>query len=656
MKPKPEVSDATIVLINELFHLIGDTFSVTNNKGMPAKYFSPKIIGLIIGTIEQNKNPKALSKSIQDLINGNKDFIASNEAVKKSPPIIKDHERIIKDRVKKLATAISKSLCECGFIKDKDIPVSYPPYTTHTILLGFLYKLSTSKNDFRAYFEQLQATITSKSIFTTEGKKIFEKTDWNANVFDKNQVDSIINICSDESKKLQTDKTIPEFFKNQFEAVVFAEIIKQFYQQSLPQVIDDSSADFDTLFENNGKNIAVGFGDCTETTIRNLCNFILYNQDEGKFIPIKTESLNPSQELLDFYQGENADATKHTNPDKHGPWSNLMQNIPGVIYAQIISKTDPENEHYETDHNILRDYGKPCYVLLTQEELKKIDQSKISKTEENQTPDGSSQDGRPYSATFMEQTCKVMVGIEEDYIVAGPDQYIAYALWPSLKNIIILLNRLFGLKLYEDPLTPFKDEKFCSKYFPIMCEKFGWTYSGPSIPSGTRQVNLDTAYFNWNKYVFHSDNSGNNIHISLTRNSKAKWDINICKSHSEIKNVKGSDDGSGKDKVSGKYRPILFDAFPKSQESIILYDLLALYAPKTIDLKNLFKSETISEIRKKYLRILTGSPDTGSSAESEDENPLNLKLQKLKDSLFNLKSNLESLKTKLEALKSTIKN
>ncbi|MFA6991007.1 MAG: hypothetical protein WC192_03065, partial [Candidatus Babeliales bacterium] len=561
-------------------------------------------------------------------------IINNDEDVKSNP-----QEQITKtNHVAEFTSLISKSLCECGFIKDKDIPVSYPPYTTHAILLGFLYKLSKTKNDLHIYFENLQAKITSKSIFTTEGKKIFEKTDWDTNVFNKNQVDSIIDVCSDESKKLQTDKTIPEFFKNQFESVVFAEIIKQFYQQSLPQVIADSSGRFDTFFENNGKKINVGFGDCTETTIRNLCNFILYNQDEGKFIPTKTENLNPSQELLDFYQGENADATKHTNPDKHQTWSNLMQNIPGVIYAQIIFKPDPENEHYETDHDILRDYGKPCYVLLKQEELEKIDPSKISKTKENQTPEGSSQDGRPYSATFMEQTCNIMVGdnkIAEDnetFIVADPNQYIVYALWPSLKNIIIILNRLFGLELYKDPLAPFKDEKFCSTYFPMLCEKFGWTYSGPSVPPGTIPFSLDTPYFDWNEYP-----TGNDIHVNLTNNPKAQWNINICRSHTEIQKVEGSDDGSG------EYRKTLFEAFKQSQFSedkayyrLNLYDLLAIYA------NGEQKDQIIKDIPSNCLLSKT--------------NPLNLKLQKLKDSLSVLKNNLELLKTKLEALKLAIKN
>lgn len=230
-----------------------------------------------------------------------------------------------------------------------------------------------------------------------------------------------------------------------------------------------------------------------------------------------------------------------------------------------------------------------------------------------------------------------MVGIEEDYIVADPNQYIAYAVWPSLKNIIILLNHLFGLNLYDVPLTPFKDEKFCSTYFPRLCEKFGWTYSGPSVPPATRLVTLDTPYFYWNEYEYGNDDSGNNIHISLTRNSKAQWDINICKSHSEIKNVEGSGDGSG------EYRKTLFEAFKQSQFSedkayyrLNLYDLLAIYA------NGEQKDQIIKDIPSNCLLSKT--------------NPLNLKLQKLKDSLSVLKNNLELLKTKLEALKLAIKN
>lgn len=610
--------DFTVKLINELFHLVGDTFSITKGEHTAAYYFTAETIGKIIGIIELDK--KTLS---------NTNFTSSN------------FKSQLPQKSQKYATPLFKlilgSLCECGFINDPKITVSYPPYTTHAILLGFLYKLSTSKKDFRSYFEKLQEQIPPDSLFTDDGKKNFEKiADWNSSCFDETQVDPIIKVCSDKSSTPASLGSITQFLteveqellkktitEDPYEAIVFAEIIKQFYHKALPKVINDTSGG-DTYFKNaQNEKIGVGFGDCTETTVRNLCNFVVYNQDEKKFIPAKTENLNPSKELLNFYKGENADATKHTTLDKHEAWSNLVQNIPGVIYAQILSKIDSK-EHYETDHYILSDYGRPCYILLTPEDLKKIDAAKISQPEISQTPLGSSNpNSKKYSDTFVKSSRKLMVGAEEYYIVADPDQYITYALWLSLKNIIILLNHLFGLELYKDPLTPFKDEKFCSTYFPILCEKFGWTYSGT-----TPDINLDTPSFNWKKYKYLSDDSGNNIHINLTNNPKAKWVINISRSHSEIKNVESPTE------ISEEYRLKLFEAFIKCEDSINLYDLLALYAPKESDYENL----ELRPMQARYLRIV-------------NEDPLKLNLQKLKDSLSILKNKFVILKTKLEALK-----
>ncbi|MFA6991389.1 MAG: hypothetical protein WC192_05075, partial [Candidatus Babeliales bacterium] len=62
--------DSTSALIKQLFNLVGDTFSTTKEL-MPAKHLSPKLIGLIIGTIEQNKaeNKKTMSTKIKNIIN-----------------------------------------------------------------------------------------------------------------------------------------------------------------------------------------------------------------------------------------------------------------------------------------------------------------------------------------------------------------------------------------------------------------------------------------------------------------------------------------------------------------------------------------------------------------------------------------------------------
>lgn len=650
---KPKYS--TIKLIRMLFHLIGDSFSITRDLSMPAHYFSPKLIGLIIGTLEKTTiaDKKELPKIIEMLINNDAGFMGQVNANLNQGTSVENQLRIIKDRVTQISKAIAISLDECGFWDRSGKNQLYPHYTTHAVLLGFLYKLSNNKKDLREFFQALNATI-SKEIFTTAGKNIFAQAAWDVSYFDKNSADAIINICAAKST-IPASANMPTQFlqevgkqlagKDPFEAIVFAEITKQFYSRSLPQIIPNRRNDIS--FQGRP------FSDCTEIVMRNLCNFVVFNQETLKFIPIKSGNINPCPELINYYQGDAADATKHLTSSMYQTWGNFMQNIPGYIYAAMASLYSAERyERHIIGNTIFKSHlAQPCYVLLSQEDINKL------------------------PVTIHGNFNRLNVG-SEPYVVADLTKYKTYALWPSLKNIIILLNRFFGLELYkDDPLAPFKDINFCSKYFPAVCQKLGWEFTNPGI-------NLDMPYFSWNA----------TIPMRLAKDPNVSWNLFVKWHHVEIQNLKTPPLSL----ISKKYKETLFNGLMGSQESMNLYGLLALYVPQNPEqmdraINNLLHDDTV---KNRFIMYLQNLEDVINDLESRKaaplpndariesaltlamgdsevvktkaiktpvaktkklKNDLQVKLHRVRTALHRLQSSLSLLKTKLKDLASALK-
>lgn len=636
--------DATIVLIKELFHIIEDSFGVTNNLSMPAKHFSPQLIGEIIGTIEKSEltDKKELPKKIQNLIMENPEFKTSNQTANKQleGDKLKNAIRIMNQRVTKLSKAITSSLEECGYLTESTKKASYPQYITHAILLGLLYRISDDKKSLRSYFETLNATINdgsvpAKSIFTQNGEKVFKATDWNFSFFENGVTNSILLACSGQSDKGNVDQFLSSVKPklpgqyDPFEAIVFAEIIRQFYSRSLPQIISRNAG-------GHGKTSFAGtsFADCMEVTIRDLCNIVVFNPETLKFIPEKTGNLNPSHEIMQYYQGIYADATKHTLPNTFQAWGNLMQNIPGVIYAAMSSKSN-RNERYERlihgNEIFVSHLAQPCYALLNKQDI----------------------DALP--TTNLGNRKNLNVG-SEPYIIGDSSQYNAYALWPSLKNVIILLNYLFGLELYkDDPLAPFKDREFCSKYFPKLCEKLGWAYDFPVSQDRHYPIgSLNLEYFRW----------WARIRMWFIKDSRSSWDLFMKWHHAEVNSLSSS----AIVKLPEGYSEKLFGNFIAAEESMRTYSLLALFVPK----KNISKYQSeeylknLGSVRAQFFRclfeqgvgVIQNMPAETEGGEQHYETKggeLQEKLKKLKKTLSNLKNKLSLLKAKLNGLSSVLK-
>ena len=314
---------------------------------------------------------------------------------------------------------------------------------------------------------------------------------------------------------------------------------------------------------------------------------------------------------MQYYQGSNADATKHTLPNTFQAWGGLMQNIPGVIYAAMSSKSNRKDRDERLIHGkaIFSSHSaKPCYVLLNKQDI-------------NLLP-----------VTNFDNCKKLNVG-NEPYIIGDSSQYNAYALWPSLKNVIILLNYLFGLELYKnDPLAPFKDRKFCSNFFPKLCEKLGWAYDSPVSEDSYYPIeSLDLEYFRW----------WATIQMWIIKDPSSSWSLHMKWHHAQVDLVSNF----AKIKIPKGYDiEKLFGRFVVAEESMRTYSLLALFFQKENMLKYQSKEylNKLSDVRAKFLQCLF------------EQSELPKKLSALKNTLSKLRGKLSLLKAKLNGLSNVL--
>jgi hypothetical protein len=184
---------------------------------------------------------------------------------------------------------------------------------------------------------------------------------------------------------------------------------------------------------------------------------------------------------------------------------------------------------------------------------------------------------------------------------------------PSLKNIIIILNYLFGLGLYKDSLEPFKNKKFCSTYFSKMCEKLGWCFDGNSS-------NLDDAYYKWD---------GTKLKIRLKDWPKNYfWDIFISSTHADIQNC----EMPLVQECPEKLKELFSISLIENQSSVELFDLFFTCA----------YTESMSCLTRDDIMNLVFNLS------------ISTKLKRLKDLLLGLKNKLYLLKSKLEFLSDVI--
>jgi len=235
--------------------------------------------------------------------------------------------------------------------------------------------------------------------------------------------ESELTTIKDKLNKWQEEPDISILTDKLYEEAAYGQIINQFYLSNFPKNAQYAMVIF------NGHE----FADCMETTVRNLCNIILYNQPSGSFAlsQAPTDKLDPT--FASFYL-TNSNVTNLEKKSVHQAWTNVIENRPWVTYDKIIDQTGLTIQAPEDTNGF----------IIIPDHLK----------EQLQT-DGN----------------KVKIADRWYIPINGIDEK-GFEVQPSVRNIIILLNQFFGLNLFENIETDFLKVNFNKLYLPKMTNEF----------------------------------------------------------------------------------------------------------------------------------------------------------------------------------------
>lgn len=417
-----------------------------------------------------------------------KQLLAEQEAIGRQETRLKKLQNncnpaSMEKRVAKLVDLIISSLHEC----DPAVATpQYVPCTTQFIFMSLLYAKTQTKADLMPYYAGLGDLVPA------EQQATLQSPEWLAQEFERSQVQPIIERLQTSVEQAPEDQKISAALSAvSREEIVYAELMSQYYIGSLPKLFKYVNISFPTTM---GRDIT--YANCMEVMIRNLCNIVAYDDKVNNFVAQNSFS----QELKDFYQTHSSAALAGSH-DVHKAWAPLVEHQPLVAYCNMI------NRQTRVVHQ--SGQGVDGFMFGLPQELIARHQLRTMMFDGAQLP--------------------VVKFGDLHYVVAPADQYYCYELLPSMPNVILLLNRLLGLQLYDAPQEAelLTQETFKSIYFPALCDNLGWEYD-------QAQVNAE-ALDKKNDYKFP---------MCLKLNAQHAWTFSLNLEHGHVESTENIEKNS----------------------------------------------------------------------------------------------------------------
>lgn len=317
------------------------------------------------------------------------------------------------NRIRELAQAIIDAQISSNF---------FPNNIAKWILLACMYRKAKNKLELMPYFSVLKKHIphACSALDETFMYKLFTPSDFNS------IQDRIISV---------QEMTPGALDPSTYETLAIAQMIERYYKGPFPKI-----AEYTDIVVNGAS-----FPDCVEVTLMNLCDRVIYSKTSGTFELDCIPAERQSQLLIDFYSDQtNKQATNIHLPIVHQRWGTPLQNLPFVTYRQRLIQTIDGNTIVlsapKDTNGFICGLSSAQLASLPHKEDKK-DYVQIA--------------GRWY--------------IHSD----GPHGYLC-EMHPTIRNIIIVLDKLFNLNLFADkPLEEvFLSEHFNADYFSRLCTNF----------------------------------------------------------------------------------------------------------------------------------------------------------------------------------------
>lgn len=368
-------------------------------------------------------------------------------------------------KITSLAQITLDALRECD---QNNLESVYPEHTLHAVLLAFLYKCcSHDRNAIKAFYKELSSQIQILSIQALDD-------DW-------------VNDHFEHVTQQQALEKLKAIFNNPQSITLHNDEILYLTDQihGLPPLIGYDDAIY---FYDQG-HATPSFPDCMCNTIRNIILTLSYNQEINLYDPeILEQRLGHAiDEQLKDYIHKFSDPNIASSPVAHNKWINIIASIPYVAYKKIAGYLDEDGKAIDARLN--------GFILIPNlnlnEGLKK----------------------------FLEAQNYQLIG--QDPIPMGN----GYEIRPSVRNLIVVLNHLLELKLFDNNgglIKEFSRSDFVKQYFPLLCKSLGTSKHYLATNEATKQqedkINFDVL-----------DYTSNEIYSTL------KFTLNDIKTYIKIK-------------------------------------------------------------------------------------------------------------------------
>ena len=185
--------------------------------------------------------------------------------------------------------------------------------------------------------------------------------------------------------------------------------------------------------------------DCVESVIRNLCNIATYDQINNK-VGVAMQSLHMDSTLVNYYK-THFDVLKVADKDYCQKWVGVVENIDDAAYNQVF---DPSLGWSQEKVSNSFDGFIPVVD---------VDQSLVAKPMRIGDKTYTFYEKKVDKFTFL--------------LVPRETGLKCCELMPLVRNVIVLMNKLFGLELFSATEDMYASG-FDIKYFRKMCAKFSW--------------------------------------------------------------------------------------------------------------------------------------------------------------------------------------
>ncbi len=265
--------------------------------------------------------------------------------VQQKRPIKELIQRQISTRVKSMTEKLQSDTLEVKFKKfaqlivdslqetDPLLPdVKYLPFTTHTILLTYLYAKAQDRQEMKGYFDALADFLKEDAVFNVEQASY--------------GIQTYETFRDDSAQWLKNEEEVVLFFENddRFEKAIFSGVAGPMYERRFAEITNDYGAS-EYTFDNKSHR----FTNCAENSLRNFFNIVLKKSGDITFdLSLLTQSgkVNlkdnaKAEKFRQFYEDfktiDFIDASS-----AHNAWNQIVDGIASVGY--VIRPDSSRNE------------------------------------------------------------------------------------------------------------------------------------------------------------------------------------------------------------------------------------------------------------------------------------------------------------------------